>query len=81
MQMVQKNKFALGDCLDENKHLLEIPKTEKIRAYFLAPTLHPLIDKEIVKLLNEVNPKEISYHYIQIVNDKTLTLDTCNMQI
>ena len=78
MQMVRKQKFVHKGCIDDNKHLLEIPKTEKIRAYFLTPSLHPLVDKEIVKLLNEANPKEMSYHYIQILVDVKLELDTFN---
>lgn len=78
LQMVRKQIFKHENCLDENKHLLEIPATKKIRAYFLSPTLHPLVDKEILKLLNAVTPDEISYHYIQFNKEYKLTLDTLN---
>lgn len=78
LQMVRKQIFEHKNCLNENKHLLEIPATKKIRAYFLSPTLHPLVDKEILKLLNEVSPDEISYHYIQFSKEYKLTLDAFN---
>jgi len=78
LQMVRKQIFKHENCLNENKHLLEIPVTKKIRAYFLSPTLHPLVDKEILKLLNEVSPDEISYHYIQFSKEYKLTLDAFN---
>lgn len=78
LQKVRKQIFKHENCLDENKHLLEIPATKKIRAYFLSPTLHPLVDKEILKLLNAVSPDEISYHYIQFNKEFKLSLDTFN---
>lgn len=78
LQMMRKQIFKHENCLDENKHLLEIPATKKIRAYFLSPTRHPLVDKEILKLLNAVTPDEISYHYIQFNKEYKLTLDTFN---
>jgi hypothetical protein len=80
LQMVQKQIFKHENCLGENKHLLEIPTTKKIKAYFLAPTLHPLIDKEILILLNKEEdvPKEISFHYIKFNKEYKLTLDTFN---
>ncbi|HBZ25671.1 MAG TPA: hypothetical protein DEO54_05445 [Rikenellaceae bacterium] len=78
LQMVRKRIFKHENCLIENKHLLEIPKTKKINAYILSPTLHPLVDKKILNLLNEVNPDEISYHYIQFNKDLKLTLDVFN---
>jgi hypothetical protein len=75
LQMVRKQIFKYEDCPDEHKHLLEISTTKKIKAYFLSPTLHPLIDKEILKLLNAVNPDEIKYHYIQFNKEYKLILD------
>lgn len=78
LQMVRKQIFKHENCLNENKHILEIPETKKIRAYFLSPTLHPLVDKEILKLLNEVSPDEIIYHYIQFNKEYKLTLDAFN---
>jgi hypothetical protein len=61
MQRVRKQIFEYENSPDHNKHLLEIQPTKKINAYFLASTLHPLVDKEILRLLNEVNPDEIKY--------------------
>ncbi len=78
LQMVRKQIFKHENCLDETKHLLEIPTTKKIKAYFLSRTLHPLVDKEILKLLNAVNPDEITYHYIKFNEEYKLTLDTFN---
>lgn len=77
LQMVRKKVFIHENCLVDNKHLLEIPRTKKIRAYFLSPTLHPLIDEEILKFLNTATSDEISYHYIKFNEDK-LTLDKFN---
>jgi len=78
LQKVRKQVFKYENCFDKNKHLLKIPKTKKIKAYFLAPTLHPLVDREILRLLNEVAPEEISYQYIQFSKEYKLTLDTFN---
>ncbi len=78
LQMVRRQIFKHENCFDENEHLLKIPATKKIKAYFLSPTLHPLVDKKILELLNEVVPDEISYHYIQFNNEFKLTLDTFN---
>lgn len=80
LQSVRTQIFKHENCLDKNEHLLKIPPTKKIKAYFLSPTLHPLVDKKLLGLLNEVAPDEISYHYIQFDKEKEykLTLDTFN---
>lgn len=78
LQMVRKQIFKHENCLDDHKHLLEIPASKKIKAYLLSRTLHPLVDKEMLKLLNSVNPDEITYHYIQFNEEYKLTLDTFN---
>ncbi|SRR5690554_209894 len=80
LQMVRTQVFTHKNCLDKNKHLLKIAATKKIKAYFLSPALHPLVDKKILELLNEVVPDEISYHYIQFDKEKgyELTLDPFN---
>ncbi len=78
LQMVRTQTFKHENCLDKNEHILKIPATKKIKAYFLSPTLHPLVDKKILGLLNEVVPDEISYHYIQFNKEYKLTLDTFN---
>lgn len=78
LQMVRTQTFKHENCLDKNEHILKIPATKKIKAYFLSPTLHPLVDKKILGLLNEVVPDEISYHYIQFNKENKLTLDTFN---
>lgn len=78
LQMVRTQAFKHENCIAENEHLLKIPATKKIKAYFLSPTLHPLVDKEILVLLNEVVPDEINYHYIQFDKEFNLTLDVFN---
>jgi len=78
LQMVRKKIFRHENCINENTHILKIPETKKIKAYFLSPTLHPLVDKEILKLLNEGCSNEISYHYIQFNKEYKLTLDAFN---
>ena len=74
LQLLRKQIFKHENCPDEHKHFLKIPTTKKIKAYFLSPILHPLVDKEILNLLNAVNPDEISYHYIQFDLDKEYKL-------
>lgn len=78
LQMIRKQIFKHENCFNENEILLNIPTTKKIVAYFLSPTLHPLVDKKILGLLNEVIPDEISYHYIQFNDIFELTLDPFN---
>lgn len=73
LQMVRKQILKHENCL--NKDVSKIPATKKIRAYFLSPSLHPLIDKKVLGLLNTGNPDEISYQYIQFSKDYKLMLD------
>ena len=75
LQMLRKKIFKHEKYLDKHKHLLEIPATKKIKGYFLSPTLHPLVDRKMIELLNEARPDEISYHYIQFDKEYKLTLD------
>lgn len=78
LQMLRQHIFKHEDCLNGDEHLLEITKTKKIKAYFLAPTLHPLIDEEMINLLNETDPNEVSYHYIHFNENYELSLDVFN---
>jgi len=78
LQKVRKLIFKHENCHIENKHLLRIAETKSIKAYFLAPILHPLIDREILRLLNEETPDEINYQYIQFSKEYELTLNTFN---
>lgn len=78
LQMVRKKIFIYENCFDGNTHLLKIPKSTKIKAYFLSPTLHPLIDKEMINILNSVTHNEINYHYIQFNKAFELTIDKFN---
>jgi len=78
LQMVRTKFFKHEHCLDEHKHLLEISGTRRIKAYFLSPSLHPLVDKKILYLLNEVRPDEINYHYIHFDKEYKLTVDNFN---
>jgi len=78
LQMVRTKELKHSNCLLENEHLQNIPETKKINAYFLAPSIHPLIDQEILSLLNKETHDEINYHYIQIDNEYDLKLDKFN---
>lgn len=78
LQKIRKQIFKYENCTDENKHLLNIAETKRIKAYFLSPTLHPLIDSKILTLLNEQTPEDISYQYIQFNKEYNLTIDNFN---
>jgi hypothetical protein len=78
LQKVRKQIFKHKKCQKDNEHLLKIAETKKIKAYFLAPTLHPLIDRKILRLLNEETPDEIEYQYIQFSKEYKLALNTFN---
>jgi hypothetical protein len=78
LQMIRKQMFKHENCNDEQKHILDIAATKNIYAYFLTPTLHPLIDKGILNLLNESKPDAIAYHYIHFDKVWNLTIDTFN---
>jgi hypothetical protein len=64
LRCVQTRQFKF----EESKPILDnIAKTTKIDAIFLAPGLHPLIDKHLVSDLNfGMNPK-VSFRYIKFV--------------
>jgi len=47
---VQKNKLKPAE---KNDHLDKIIKTDKLSAYMIADEYHPLIDNEVIELMNE----------------------------
>lgn len=81
LQNLKERIFVHEKCFGENEHLLRIVDTKKINAYFLAPTLHPLIDNEVLKLLNEVTPDELTYRYIRLIRENDPTLGTNDLMI
>ncbi len=53
MEEIQKGTLKFGKTSKSRlKPENEIPITNKIKAYILAPRLHPLIDKEILQMFN-----------------------------
>jgi hypothetical protein len=63
MNRVQKGQFRYEKY--EVLNLDKIAKTKAIKAYFMAPALHPLIDKALVELLNEGSVPEAEFHYLR----------------
>lgn len=61
---LQKQKFK-HLCLGKYTYLSKIPRTKNIKAYFLTPELHPLIDRKLFEILNSVVPNEIIYQHIK----------------
>jgi len=41
----------------------------KIKAYFLVPKIHPLIDSELVQILNDGLSPEIEFDYLLFEED------------
>lgn len=74
MLEVRNDIFIYGQPVDA--HLKRIKKTEKIKAYFLAYDLHPLIfpgnDHSILNQLDKMIPDQVEYHFIRIIDDKLL---------
>ena len=63
MNRVQKGQFTYEkyDILNLDR----ITKTKKIKAYFFAPALHPLIDKALVDYLNNGTTPDVEFHYLR----------------
>lgn len=72
LKMLKKQTFRHDNCNQED--ILKIAKFDQIKAFFLCPSIHPLIDKKILDLLNEPN-SQIKYHYINFDKDYKLNLD------
>ncbi|MBM3405083.1 MAG: hypothetical protein FJY10_09380 [Bacteroidetes bacterium] len=66
MNRVQKGQFRYEKF--DIPNIERIAKTKKIKAYFLAPALHPLIDKALVDLLNAGSAPDVEFHYISFAN-------------
>lgn len=78
LQCLRNKKFKYENCNQLNRHLLRIPDTKKINAYFLARKLHPLIDIETIKTLNEATLPEVCFHFIQIEENYELSINSSN---
>lgn len=76
MQKIIAGQFEHKANKDTNLAL--IPKTKRIKAYFLAYDLHPLIDPmkspAIMKELYKMTPTQVEYHFIQIDSKDNLKL-------
>ena len=64
MYRVQKGQFKYEKYKIPN--LDKIAKTKKIKAYFFAPSLHPLIDRTLVDYLNTGTAPEVEFHYLRL---------------
>lgn len=62
IQRAQKGQFRY----EKNNvgHTDKIANTKKIKAYFFAPELHPLIDKKLVGLLKAPLAPKLDFHYL-----------------
>lgn len=67
MQSVRKGQFLYEkyDILN----LSRISKTNKIIGYFLAPKLHPLIDKALVDIINLGMAPDVRFNYLRFPAD------------
>lgn len=73
--------FLIQDVLNgvikyvETTHdgVMEIKNTKKVKCFLLAPFLHPLIDKDVISLMNKSKSK-IEYGNIKIESDFTFKL-------
>ena len=67
MNRVQKGQFRYEkyDVLNIDR----IAKTKRIKAYFFAPALHPLIDKALVDYLNIGTVPDVEFHYLRFPAD------------
>jgi len=62
MKKVMDGIFRHEDPVDKN--IDEIRRTSKIKAYFLAPRLHPLLDEKLVQVLNKTTAPEVEFDYL-----------------
>jgi len=63
MQRIRKGQFLYEK--NDIPNLSRISKTNKIKGYFFAPKLHPLIDKTLVDYLNVGISPDMEFHYIK----------------
>ena len=64
--VMQSLKDGMFKYEKEDQSLKRIATTSITHAYFLAPELHPLIDKATIDEINIVMRPKIEFHYIQI---------------
>jgi hypothetical protein len=63
MRRFQKGQFKYEK--NDVPNIDRIAKTINIKAYFLAPELHPLIDKNLIDYLNERIAPDVEFHYLK----------------
>lgn len=64
MQRLRKGTFKYEK--HDTSPIDRIAGTQKIKAYFLAPELHPLIDKTLVDLLTTGTAPNVEFHYLKV---------------
>jgi len=69
MRNVQLGIFKYEET---NDILNKIIDTKRIKAFFLSPELHPLIDERVLEVLNNTSNRSILFDSISILNDDTL---------
>ena len=62
MQRVQKGQFKYEKVVPP---IDKIAKTNKIKAYYFAPELHPLIDRTLVDYINAGTTPDVEFHYLK----------------
>lgn len=69
MEDIQKGRIKFGKISRSKlKPEEEIPATDKIKAYILAPQLHPLIDKEVLNIFNRAfsnKGRSVEFGYLE----------------
>lgn len=69
MNFVQLGEFKYEETNDLIKKIID---TKGIKAFFLTPELHPLIDEKVLVLLNNSSNQNISFDSISFMSDDTL---------
>lgn len=63
MQCVQKGQFKYEQ--NDIPNIYRIANSEKIKAYFFVPDLHPLIDRTFVTELDSGTIPDVEFHYLK----------------
>ena len=61
MKRAQNNLFRYEKIVPPLERII---RTNKIEAYFFAPTLHPLIDYDLIDFINAKIAPDVSFHYL-----------------
>lgn len=78
MKYVQLGVFQYGQPIESCKKIVD---TKLIRAFFLTPDLHPLIDASVLETLNNSSNQKITYDSITIKEDNTLSPTFLNVDL